>query len=542
MRAYRRGDPLKLVVWKKAAKSDELVSRDTPAGAAPRALARLRAGRPRRRRGAPRRAWPPGCCRPTGWALDYGLRAARAAAAARQRRGAQAPLPGGAGRCADARAPACAAPAARRARHAVPAAGDRLDRAAAGRATCRWWCSALTAVVLVWRGTLAVRGAPLPRHAGGCWPCWLLTLAATCATHRTLLGRDAGVTLIVVLLALKTLELRARRDAFVVFFLGFFTMLTNFFFSQSLRDGGGDAAGAAGPAHRAGQRPHAGGPAAAGAGGAHGRLDGAAGRADHGWCCSCCSRAWRRCGAFPATRMTGRSGLSATMQVGNVAQLALDDGIAAARPLRGHAAAAAPTLYFRGPVLSTFDGREWRPLLPRLARSAAPAAADRARAVGAPVRYEVTLEPNNRPWLLVLDAAPQAARGARAARLLHDARPAVDRQPARRPTCCATAPRATPQFRSGPQRRAAGAAASTCSCRPASTRARSQLARADAARPALAGADTPALVQAALRPPAHRRLHLHAGARASTATTPPTSSGSTARRASASTSPRPSWC
>jgi uncharacterized protein (DUF58 family) len=28
-RAYRRGDPLKLVVWKKAAKSDELVSRDT---------------------------------------------------------------------------------------------------------------------------------------------------------------------------------------------------------------------------------------------------------------------------------------------------------------------------------------------------------------------------------------------------------------------------------------------------------------------------------------------------------------------------------
>ncbi|NDP39838.1 MAG: DUF58 domain-containing protein [Rhodoferax sp.] len=29
IRAYRRGDPLKLVVWKKAAKADELVSRDT---------------------------------------------------------------------------------------------------------------------------------------------------------------------------------------------------------------------------------------------------------------------------------------------------------------------------------------------------------------------------------------------------------------------------------------------------------------------------------------------------------------------------------
>jgi uncharacterized protein (DUF58 family) len=29
VRAYRRGDPLKLVVWKKAAKTNELVSRDT---------------------------------------------------------------------------------------------------------------------------------------------------------------------------------------------------------------------------------------------------------------------------------------------------------------------------------------------------------------------------------------------------------------------------------------------------------------------------------------------------------------------------------
>jgi protein-glutamine gamma-glutamyltransferase len=95
------------------------------------------------------------------------------------------------------------------------------------------WCSALAAVVLVWRGLLAWRGLPLPSK----W--WLagllvLAIAATLFTHRTILGRDAGVTLIVVLLALKTLELRAKRDAFVVFFLGFFTMLTNFFFSQSL--------------------------------------------------------------------------------------------------------------------------------------------------------------------------------------------------------------------------------------------------------------------------------------------------------------------
>lgn len=95
------------------------------------------------------------------------------------------------------------------------------------------WCSAMAVATLLWRGWLAFSARALPSK----W--WLLGLSAlavgaTLLTHRTLLGRDAGVTLIVILLALKTLELRAKRDAFVIFFLGFFTMLTNFFYSQSL--------------------------------------------------------------------------------------------------------------------------------------------------------------------------------------------------------------------------------------------------------------------------------------------------------------------
>jgi protein-glutamine gamma-glutamyltransferase len=96
-----------------------------------------------------------------------------------------------------------------------------------------WWCSLITVGVLAWRGWLAWRMLPLP---GWPWRLALLTVAvgATWFSHRTILGQDAGVTLIVVLLALKTLELRARRDAFVVFFLGFFTLLTHFFHSQSL--------------------------------------------------------------------------------------------------------------------------------------------------------------------------------------------------------------------------------------------------------------------------------------------------------------------
>ena len=51
----------------------------------------------------------------------------------------------------------------------------------------------------------------------------VLAVAATLGQFRTILGREAGVTLIAMLLALKTLEARARRDALVIFFLGFFT-------------------------------------------------------------------------------------------------------------------------------------------------------------------------------------------------------------------------------------------------------------------------------------------------------------------------------
>ena len=163
------------------------------------------------------------------------------------------------------------------------------------------WCSALAVAVLAWRGWLAIASKRLP---GAWWLVGLLVLAigATLLTHRTLLGRDAGVTLIVVLLALKTLELRARRDIFVVFFLGFFTMLTNFFFSQSLATAAAMLVALLGlltalvNAHMPVGKPPL-RQAARTAG-----RDGAAGARRSWRRCSCCSRAWPRCGASPATR------------------------------------------------------------------------------------------------------------------------------------------------------------------------------------------------------------------------------------------------
>ena len=265
------------------------------------------------------------------------------------------------------------------------------------------WCTLLVATLVLWRAWLALKARALPSR----W--WLLallllTLAATYATHKTLLGREAGVTLIVVLLALKTLELRARRDAFVVFFLGFFTLLTNFLDSQSLLTAAAMLLGLLGlltalvnanmpvgkpplllAARSAGSMALLGAPIMLVLFLLFPRL----------------APLW----GLPADAASARSGLSATMQVGNIAQLALDDSIA----MRIRFDAATPpsaALYFRGPVLSDFDGREWRPLrrqLPVPLRLTS-----ELQVAGTPVDYQVTLEPNQQPWLLLLDATTAA--------------------------------------------------------------------------------------------------------------------------------------
>ncbi|MDP3354817.1 MAG: DUF3488 and transglutaminase-like domain-containing protein [Polaromonas sp.] len=267
-----------------------------------------------------------------------------------------------------------------------------------------WWCSALAAGMLAWRGKLALGNQSLP---GRWWLLGLLALAvgATLLTYRSLLGRDAGVTMIVILLALKTLELRARRDAFVVFFLGFFTMLTNFFYSQSLLTAFSMLLGLLGlltalvNAHMPVGKPP---------------LLQAAKTA--GWMALLgapvmvvlfmlfprLAPLW----GVPSDAMTGRSGLSATMQVGTIASLALDSSIAMRIAFEGRPPPQRD-LYFRGPVLSSFDGREWRPSFqsnfpPRYKL------ADNLRVQGPPLSYEVTLEPTGRPWLFVMEAAEQA--------------------------------------------------------------------------------------------------------------------------------------
>jgi len=262
------------------------------------------------------------------------------------------------------------------------------------------WCSALALTVLVWRGAMAWNARALPSR----W--WLLgllllTIGATLLTHRTLLGRDAGVTLLVVLLTLKTLELRARRDAFVVFFLSFFTMLTNFFFSQSLLTAAAMLVALLGlltalvNTHMPVGKPPLREAAAT-------ALTMASLGAPIMLVLFLLFPRFAPLWGLPSDAMSGRSGLSATMEVGSIAELALDDSIA----MRVRFEGLPPTqssLYFRGPVLSTLQGRQWLTLRSGFPERMQDAANLQLR--GSPIRYQVTLEPNNQPWIFVLDAA-----------------------------------------------------------------------------------------------------------------------------------------
>ncbi len=265
------------------------------------------------------------------------------------------------------------------------------------------WCSVLASGVLLRRGYLAVNNQPLP----GRW--WLLgllaiTVGATLLTHRSLLGLDAGVTMLVVLLTLKTLELRARRDAFVVFYLGFFCMLSNFFYSQSLLTAASMLIALLGlltvlvNAHMPVGKPP---------------LMEAAKTAS--WMTLLgapimvvlfvlfprLSPLW----GVSSDTVRGKSGLSEKMQVGTIARLALDDSVSMRIKFEGQPPPQRD-VYLRGPVLSNFDGREWRAARPDFGSRFSLAAS--LAVSGTPTNYEVTLEPTNHPWLFVLDATPNS--------------------------------------------------------------------------------------------------------------------------------------
>ncbi len=263
----------------------------------------------------------------------------------------------------------------------------------------------MCAVTLLWRGLITFRGTRMP-------PSLLLLPLALCAmvgiymTFKTFLGRESGVAMLVLLVAFKTLEMRARRDLFVVVFLCFFLVLTNFFYSQSIATAlmmvasvvalltaqlSFQFTGSVPPLRKRvgmGLRIVAlASPLALALFVFFPRIQGPL---------------W----GLPGDARSGSTGMSKSMSPGNIANLAQSEEIAFRVKFEG-AAPRPSQLYWRGLVLGDFDGRTWNQVM-RLPGERLPSV--QATLVDPPARYQVTLEPHNERWLYALDLASAPPR------------------------------------------------------------------------------------------------------------------------------------
>ena len=262
-----------------------------------------------------------------------------------------------------------------------------------------WWIVALVLMLAAWRLYLGWMRLELPRK-------WLLilvvigTLAGVYLSYRTIFGRDAGIALLVAMLALKLLESRTRRDGMLLCFLGYFVVITEFLHSQTIPTAlymlacvwwitGGlvflqlrrQDASIRIPLRTAGVMlaqslplmlvlflffPRAQGPL------------------------------W----GLPHDAFSGVSGLSDTMSPGTLTNLSLSDAVAFRVDFKGQVPPPKDR-YWRGPVMWDFDGHTW---------NAAPYRYEKTLsydAYSAPVEYQVTLEPHSNRWLFALDLPAQ---------------------------------------------------------------------------------------------------------------------------------------
>jgi transglutaminase-like putative cysteine protease len=256
-----------------------------------------------------------------------------------------------------------------------------------------WWVNGWMALFFLLRIWIAMGSRKLPHRA------WLIALAFGGAvgvflSFRTIFGRDAGVTLLVLLMSLKLLELKTMRDIFVAVYLAYFLALTNFFYLQTIPTAAmmmvtvliisaslvsfndteqrlRDAARTAGILLLQASPvmlllfflfPRVPGPL------------------------------W----GLPQDAFSGVTGLSDSMTPGSLSSLSQSDAIA----FRAKFAGTPPprrVLYWRGPVFWEFDGKTWRGGNTRLNNDY------QVEALGQPYDYEMTLEPHNRNWLFALD-------------------------------------------------------------------------------------------------------------------------------------------
>jgi transglutaminase-like putative cysteine protease len=277
------------------------------------------------------------------------------------------------------------------------------------------WVACLGSALVVARYLLPTRksnnAADAPPRIIPSWMLGLLALATALAIKESLgyfVGRDPCIAFLYALIGIKYLETRSARDGTLIVCLAALLIITPFFYSQSLF-----AAAAAivsvimlGATLFVLSRPMMLPP-----------MDG-------GW----------RAPFRPTVRMliqgipiavmlfllfpriagplwgvpaeqTASSGLSDRMEPGGISKLSLSDAVAFRVDFEG--AIPPPWMrYWRGPVLSNYDGHRWTMAPERIAGSFV--RNDDAR----PVIYTVTLEPHWKVWLFALDlpaSPPQIA-------------------------------------------------------------------------------------------------------------------------------------
>jgi transglutaminase-like putative cysteine protease len=258
------------------------------------------------------------------------------------------------------------------------------------------WIPALLCTCVAWRLAVVLRGWPLPPRALRL----ALAFVAFCAVlfvYRTVNGVQAGSALLVVMIALKFLETHDHRDQLVLIIIAYFLMFASLLTERSLLTAlylftlvwittvGLLQLSRRGPllppktnALLAGRLLLQAVPLMAVLFILFPRLPGPL---------------W----AVPGNTSSAASGLSDTMSPGDITELGLSDAVA----FRVDFDARAPTadkLYWRGPVLSGFNGRTWS-RAEGMRRSVAESIEHR----GEPVGYRVMLEPNGRGWAFALE-------------------------------------------------------------------------------------------------------------------------------------------
>jgi len=95
------------------------------------------------------------------------------------------------------------------------------------------WSQVTLATLWIWRASLAQTLKPAPSRVVIVALLALLTTLVWVMHNNTLWGRDASVDFLLMLMGLKILEMRARRDVFIIVILSLFVLETQFLFDQS---------------------------------------------------------------------------------------------------------------------------------------------------------------------------------------------------------------------------------------------------------------------------------------------------------------------